>query len=231
MMILEHTQTPDGTKRTIRNDGNFAEDDNPFFDVYNNKNTDQNDRVNGSIQLSFDPAKWVNLTANMAIDYFTNTGLFFYHPQSNSPIAAPARATGGTMTQFTQTQRLLNGVYRATFKKTTGDLNNTLISAFTFDTRKEQINGAKGERFFDPTFISLNNTDPLTVSQLTTNTNFNRLGAFFNYNGNYKNWLILSLSGRMDGSSRLVDPIEYNPSDPIYFYWSAGTRFNFSEAV
>jgi hypothetical protein len=44
--------------------------------------------------------------------------------------------------------------------------------------RKEQINGAKGERFYDPTFMSLNNTDPLTVSQITTNTNFNRLGAF-----------------------------------------------------
>jgi TonB-linked SusC/RagA family outer membrane protein len=221
---------PDGSKRTIRNDGSFAEDDNPFFDVLNNKNTDQNDRVNGNVQLNFDPAKWVNLTAIMGIDYYTNTGMMFYHPQSNSPINAPARGTGGAMTQFNQTQRLLNGVYRATFRKKTGAINNTLIGAFTFDSRKEQINAAKGERFYDPTFISLNNTDPLTVSQLTTNTNFNRLGAFLNYNGNYKNWLIISLSGRMDGSSRLVDPIEYDSSDPFYFYWSAGTRFNFFDA-
>ncbi|HYH16481.1 MAG TPA: SusC/RagA family TonB-linked outer membrane protein [Flavisolibacter sp.] len=220
-----------GAKRTIRNDGSFAEDDNPFFDVFYNKNQDQNDRVNANIQLNFDPAKWVNLTAIMGVDYYTNTGIMFYHPQSNSPVNAPARGTGGAMTQFTQTQRLLNGVYRATFKKKTGNINNTLIGAFTFDSRKEQINAAKGERFYDPSFISLNNADPLTVSQLTTNMDFNRLGAFVNYNGNFKNWLILSLSARMDGSSRLVDPVNYNPSDPFYFYWSGGTRFNAFEAL
>jgi len=221
---------PDGSRRTIRNDGSFVEDDNPFFDVYHNKNFDINDRLNGNMQLSFDPAKWVNLTAIMGVDYYTNTGTMFYHPQSNSPAAAPGRATGGAMTQFTQTQRLINGVYRATFRKKTGNINNTVITAFTFDTRKEQVNAAKGERFYDPSFVSLNNTDPLTVSQITSNINYNRLGAFINYNGNYKNWLVLSLSGRMDGSSRLVDPVAYNSSDPFYYYWSAGTRFNFFEA-
>jgi len=222
---------PDGSRRTIRNDGSFVEDDNPLFDVNKNKNFDINDRLNGNVQLSFDPAKWVNLTAIMGVDYFTNTGTMFFHPESNGPVGAPARATGGAMTQYTQTQRLLNGVYRATFKAKTGNINNTIISAFTFDTRKEQISAAKGERFFDPTFISLNNTDPLTVSQLTSNLNYNRLGAFINYNGNYKNWLIVSLSARMDGSSRLVDPIDYDPSDPLYYYWSAGTRFNFVDAL
>jgi TonB-linked SusC/RagA family outer membrane protein len=211
---------PDGSRRTIRTDGSFAEDDNPYFDINFNKNFDQNDRLNGNVQLSFDPAKWVNLTAIMGVDYYTNTGTLFYHPQ----------ATGGAISQFIQTQRLINGVYRATFKKKTGAINNTLIGAFTFDSRKEQINSTKGERFFDPTFISLNNTDPLTVSQITSNTNFNRLGAFVNYNANYKNFLTISLSGRMDGSSRLVDPIEYNSSDPFYYYWSAGTRFNLFEA-
>ena len=217
---------PDGTRRTIRNDGSFAEDDNPFFDVTYNKNFDQNDRLNGNVQLSFDAAKWLNLTAIMGIDYYTNTGTLFYHPQGRI-----GTTTGGTITQFIQTQRLVNGVYRATLKKKIGNVSNTVIGAFTFDSRKEQVNATKGERFYEPTFMSLNNTDPLTVSQITSNTNFNRLGAFINYNGNYNNWLIVSLTGRMDGSSRLVDPIEYNPSDPFYYYWAAGTRLNLMEAL
>lgn len=221
---------PDGSRKTIRTDGSLIEDDNPFFDVNSNKNFDENDRLNANIQLSFDPAKWLNLTGIMGVDYFTNTGTMFFHPQSNSPVGAPARGTGGAMTQYNQTQRLINGVYRATFKKKTGNVSNTLITAFTFDSRKEQVNAQKGERFYDPTFMSLNNTDPLTVSQITSNTNFNRLGAFANYNANYNNWLILSLSGRMDGSSRLIDPVEYNASDAFYFYWSAGTRLNFFDA-
>ena len=216
---------PDGTRRTIRNDGSFAEDDNPFFDVNKNRNYDQNDRLNGNMQLSYDPAKWVNLTAIMGVDYFTNTGTLFYHPEGSL-----GRLSGGNITQFLQTQRLVNGVYRATFKKKIKNIDNTIIAAFTFDSRKEQVNATRGERFFDPTFVSLNNSEPTTISQITTNTNFNRLGAFINYNANYKNWFILSLSGRMDGSSRLVDPIDYNPSDPFYYYWSAGTRINFHEA-
>jgi hypothetical protein len=217
---------PDGTRRTIRTDGSLAEDDNPFFDVYNNKNFDQNDRLNGNMQLSFDPVKWLNLAAIMGVDYYTNTGTMFYHPQGRIGFN-----TGGTITQFTQTQRLINGVYRATVKKKTGNINNTIIGAFTFDTRKEQLNGTKGERFYDPNFISLNNTDPLTVSQITSNINYNRLGAFINYNGNYKNWLILSLTGRMDGSSRLVDPVVYDPKDPFYYYWATGARINLFEAL
>jgi hypothetical protein len=56
----------------------LPEDDNPFFDVNNNKNFDQNDSLNGNIQLSFDPAKWLNLTAIMGVDYFTNTGTMFF---------------------------------------------------------------------------------------------------------------------------------------------------------
>ncbi len=215
----------DGKRRTIIDNGTLGEDENPFYDVNYNKNYDQNDRINGNMQLSFDAAKWLNLTAIMGVDYFTNTGTLFYSPQGRI-----GSTTGGTITQFIQTQRLVNGVYRATFKKKTGNINNTVIAAFTFDSRKEQINATKGERFYDPTFISLNNTDPLTVSQLTTYTNFNRMGAFINYNGNYKNWLIISLTGRMDGSSRLVDPIEYNSKDPFYYYWSAGSRFNFFDA-
>jgi TonB-linked SusC/RagA family outer membrane protein len=222
---IQWTHNADGTRRTIRNDGSFTESDNPFFDVNNNKNYDQNDRLTGNVNVSFDPTKWLNLTAITGIDYFTNTGTLFLHPQSSY-----SGTTGGSISQFIQRQRLINGAYRATFKKKIGDVNNTMTANFTFDTRKEELNSTKGERLFVPDFVSLNNTDPLTVSQITSQMNYNRLGAFLTYSGNYKNWLVLSLAGRMDGSSKLVDPIDYNPEDPIYFYWSAGSRLNLFEA-
>ncbi len=215
---------PDGTRRTIRNDGSLVEDDNPFFDVYNNKNYDINDRLNGNFQLSYDPAKWINLTAIMGIDYYSGKGVLFAHPQGNS-----GRLTNGNITEWRQQQRLVNGTYRATFKKKFGNVNNTLIAAFTFDSRKEEVNGTRGERLFDPTFISLNNTDPLTVATTTTNTNFNRMGAFLNYTGTFKNFWTFTLSGRMDGSSRLIDPLDYNTSDAFYFYYSTGTNLILSD--
>ncbi len=220
---------PNGTRRTIRNDGG-AEDDNPLFDVNYNKNFDINDRLLGNFQLSYDPTKWLNLTAIMGVDYYAGKGTMFISPQSNTNLGAGTGVgTGGNITEYRQIQRLLNGVYRATIKKKFGQLNNTLTTQFNFDSRKEEVNGVRGERLFDPTFVSLNNTDPLTVSTTTTNTNFNKLGLYSGYTGSYKNFLNFTLSGRMDGSSRLIDPLNYQTSDAFYFYWSTGANLILSD--
>ena len=216
---------PDGSRKTIRNDGSLVEDDNPFFDVTNNKNYDINDRMLGNFQLSYDVTKWLNLTAITGVDYYSGKGVLFQHPQGNT-----GRTTNGNITEYRQQQRLLNGTYRATVRKKLGKINNTLIGAFTFDSRKEEVNGIRGERLFDPNFISLNNTDPLTVSSVTSNINFNRLGAFLNYTGTYNNYLTFSLSGRMDGSSRLINPLEYNSKDAFYYYYSAGANLILTDA-
>jgi ferric enterobactin receptor len=218
---------PNGTRRMIRGDQSYnGELDNPWFDVTYNKNFDINDRLLGNFQISYDPYKWLNLTAIQGIDYYAATGTLFLHPQSSL-----GATTGGNITQYRQTQRLLNGTYRATIKKKIGNVSNTLIAAYTFDSRKEEVNGTRGERLFDPTFMSLNNVDPLTVTTVTTNTNFNRLGAFINYSGSYKNVWNFSVSGRMDGSSRLINPLEYNVNDALYYYWSAGTSLILSDVV
>lgn len=217
---------PDGSRRSARQDGSLVEDDNPLFDVNKNKNYNQNDRLNGNVQLSFDANKWLNLTAIMGVDYYGTLGTLYYHPESNI-----GRTSGGLIQQYRENQKLVNGAYRATIRKKTGNLNNTIIASFTFDTRKYQVNAVKGERVFDPNLISINNVDPITYSSLTTPENNNRTGTFINYTGNYKNWLTLSLAGRMDGSSRLVNPYDYESASPFYFYWSGGSTFIFSDVL
>lgn len=93
------------------------------------------------------------------------------------------------------------------------------------------MNGTRGERLFDPEFVSLNNADPISIGSITTAENNNRLGAFINYNASYKNFLNFSLAGRMDGSSRLVDPTNWDPAKPYYFYWSAGSSLILSDIL
>ncbi|HEY9705308.1 MAG TPA: TonB-dependent receptor, partial [Allocoleopsis sp.] len=213
-----------GNRKTIRGDLLGAEDDNPFWDVNKNKTYDINDRIQGNVNISYDATKWLNLTAIHGIDFYTTKGTWFLHPQSNY-----ARTVGGFLHQWNENQRLINGVYRATVRKKIGSINNTLVGAFTFDSRTLEVNAVKGERFFQPDFISMNNTDPLTVSSITTNVNFNRFGSFVNYTGSYNSWLNISLSGRMDGSSRLVNPINYQKKDALYYYWSAGMSIVLSD--
>jgi TonB-linked SusC/RagA family outer membrane protein len=213
-----------GNKKTIRGDLTAAEDDNPFWDVNKNTSFDDNSRFLGNIKLSYDVSKSLNLTAITGIDFYSTNGTWYFHPQSNF-----ARTVGGIINQYKENQRLINGAYRATYRKKIGNVANTLIGAFTFDTRKYEVNAVKGERLYDPNFLSINNADPITVGSLTSNENYNRFGAFINYTGNYKNWLNLSLSARMDGSSRLVNPLEYNLKDAVYYYWSAGTSVVFTD--
>lgn len=216
-----------GNRRSIN--GNFlqlAEDDNPFWDINKNQNVDRNDRMMGNFQLSYDPYKWLNLTALMGVDFYADLGTWFTHPQSNN-----ARTVGGSILQFRARQTLVNGAYRATIRKRIGNLNNIITSAFTFDSREYEVNGSRGERLFDQSFVSLNNADPTTIASITTAENNNRLGAFINYNGSYKNWLNFSLAGRMDGSSRLVDPTNWDPAKPYYFYWSAGSSLILSDIL
>jgi ferric enterobactin receptor len=214
--ITKYT-TSTGGKRTIRGDLLGAEDDNPFWDVNKNVNNDINDRVNGNVGFSYDPAKWLNLNITHGVDFYTTKSTWFLHPESNL-----SRTVGGILYQWNENQRLINGVYRATFKKKFRKINNTLVTAFTFDTRKYEINSTKGERFFDPTFISINNVDPQSVQGLTTISNWNRAGAFVVYNGTYDSWLNFSASYRQDYSSRLIDPVEYKAGDGNYGYYSVG---------
>jgi len=214
-----------GNRKYIRSDIGI-EDDNPFWDINKNVSFDENNRLFGNVQISVDPTKWLNLNALMGIDYYNTRGTWFMHPESNV-----SRTSGGILNQYRENQRLLNGAYRATVRKKTGNLGNTLIGAFTFDSRKYDVNAVKGERMFQPDFISINNSDPTTVSSKSTAENYNRFGAFLTYNGNYKNWLNLSVSGRMDGSSRLVDPLSFDSKDALYAYWSVGTSLIFSDII
>ena len=84
-----------GVRRSIN--GNFlqtAEDDNPFWDINRNQNVDRNDRMMGNFQLSYDPYKWLNLTALMGVDFYADLGTWFTHPLSNA-----ARTVGGSILQ------------------------------------------------------------------------------------------------------------------------------------
>ena len=81
-----------------------AEDDNPFWDVNRNPSYDDNDRLLGNIQIGYDATKWLNLTALMGLDFYTTTGTWYFHPQSNF-----ARTVGGILNQYRETQRLING--------------------------------------------------------------------------------------------------------------------------
>lgn len=217
-------QNPDGTRKLYRSNSAAlnAEFDNPFWDVYKNTSQDKTNRLAVTLTLNADPFKWLNISATTGIDVYSQTGDFLMHPQSRFGFAV-----NGFYTLYEQNTKNLNNVVRATFKKKIRKFSNTLTLGFANDDNKSRIEAQRGERFYEPNFKSLNNTDPLSLFAKTTVLNTRKVRFFGNYSLAYNNMAYLSFAGTREGTSTFLSrEIE---KDPYYNFGSASLSFIFSE--
>ena len=217
-------QNADGSRKVIKSGTNLAaEFDNPYWDVNKNKSNDETQRLTGNVNFSADPVKWLNLTTIIGIDHYVTEGFYMTHPQSRYGFA-----TKGFLSTYEQNYNNLNGVARATFKKTFAKkFVNTLSTSFYIESSKRNVNSQRGEQFFEPDFISINNTAPLTQSAKLVRTEIRKIRAFANYTLGYNNILYITLSGIREGVSTLTSKF-YN-TQPFYNYGSASASFIFSD--
>lgn len=217
-------QNPDGSRKTIKNTTDLASEfDNPYWDVNKNKSNDQTERLTGNINFSADPTKWLNLATIIGLDNYTTEGFYLTNPQSRYGFA-----TNGFLSTYVQTYRNVNGVARATFRKTFANkFVNTLSTSFYIESSQRSVNSQRGEQFFEPDFISINNTAPLTQAAKLVRTEIRKIRAFANYTLGYNNILYVTLSGIHEGISTLTSKF-YN-TQPFYNYGSASASFVFSD--
>lgn len=213
-------------KRVTINQLSLNEDNNPFFELNKNRNTDANTRFLANTQIVYDVAKWLNITGSVAIDYYNGTGVLALHPED-----IVGRLSGGQYQEFRQEQNIFNGFLRAVARKKVGNFNHTITLNADFMKRSDIANAQIGERVFDPNFFSMTNTEITTRNvNPSSGDSYNRAGAFLQYAVNYKNYLNLSVTGRVDGSSKLVNPVKYDGADPFVAYWTGNLSFVFSDA-
>lgn len=217
---------PDGSRREI-SEGSTTEIDNPYWDVNNNKSEDKVDRVIGNSTLTYKPLNWWTLKSTLGVDQYSTVGFSVVHPQSRAGIASL-----GNIETFTENSRLYSGQFTSIMSKNFGQFNNQLIGGFAFDQREYEVNALRGERFYIPEYISINNTDPTTQRTKSTLNRIRNVGWFAQLQTGYSNILFLTLSGRYDGASTLVKPgftLEEKTRDAFFFYPAASLSFNFSE--
>jgi len=217
-------QNLNGTRKVIKSSADLSgEFDNPYWDVNKNKSNDQTQRLTGNINFSADPVKWLNLSTIIGVDHYITEGFYFTHPQSRYGFSS-----NGFFSSYEQNFNNINGVARATFKKTIAKkFVNTLSTSFYIESNKRNVNSQKGEQFFEPNFVSINNTAPLTQSAKLVRTEIRKIRAFANYTLGYNNILYISLSGIREGVSTLTSKF-YN-TQPFYNYGSASASFVFSD--
>lgn len=223
---------PDGTRRPI-NPGaasGTGEPDNPYWEVNKNKSEDKTERFIGNATLTYKPLTWLTLKSTLGIDQFTTNGFTSYHPESNRGIGPK-----GSLETYTEVSKLYTGQFTGIINKNFGQFTNQFLAGFAFDQKEDEVNAMRGERYYLPDYISINNTDPVTQRNKSTLVRIRNVGWFAQLQTGYRDILFVTLSGRYDGSSTLVRPVELGKSladriDPAFFFYPAASlAFNFTE--
>ena len=216
----------DGTRKLLRgavtSNSYSGELDSPFWEVTKNPARDKTDRLTGTVNFSYDPAAWLNVSDIFGIDHYVTDGSYLVHPQSK--LGAPVN---GFVSIYTQNFRDINNTLRATVKKTTGDITHSLTAGLFFEDSKMTVNAEKGERFYELNFNSINNTDPTSQSAKLSVQNVRKQRAFGTYTAGFNNILFLNLGGSVEGVSTLTSA--FFDKQPYFEYWSASGSFIFSD--
>lgn len=208
----------DGTRRRLNPNSDTQDIDNPFFDVYKNKNSDKTNRLMGNVTLSYDPAQWLNVRGLIGVDVYSTVGNLLFHPQSNR-----AFSTRGSIENYTDVSQLLNGQLLVTGRKDFGPIKTSLLLGTSFDDRRNDVTAVRGEQFYEADFNGINNTPPITQRAKNTLNVVRRQAAFGQFTASYHDLLYLHVTGRNDWSSTM--PIQ----NRSFFYPSVSTSFVLTE--
>ncbi|CCH55053.1 hypothetical protein BN8_04285 [Fibrisoma limi BUZ 3] len=210
---------PDGSRRRVTTAN--SEIENPYFDVNKNLLRDRGNRAVTNIGANYAATDWLTLTARVGLDVFSTQYLIKYHPESNRA----GGVIGGALDQASDNNRTLTAQYFATAKRDFGKFSTSVrVGQAIYDYRYEVL-ATRGEKFLDPNFTSINNTDPLTQKSLTTLRQRRLIGVFGDATFGYDNLLFLTVTGRNDWSST------FPPANRSFFYPSASLGFVFTDLV
>ncbi|TXK46436.1 SusC/RagA family TonB-linked outer membrane protein [Pontibacter qinzhouensis] len=178
------------------------------------------DRVFGNLSVGYDLADWLNVTYRVTADTYSDT-------RRQVLRIGAARAPQGQIDEDLRTRSELNGDLLITARKNdifTEGLNASLLLGQNINQRSRKESGVIAESLTVPG--GFDNVSSGTVFTGSYENNFRRrlLGHYGQLSLDYKSYLFLELSARVDKSSTL--PAGNN----AYFYPSAAVSFVPTEA-
>jgi ferric enterobactin receptor len=201
----------------------YSEFDNPLWEVNKNLKDDRTNRILANSNLTLKPTKWLTINGTLGADISTTSGLSVYHAQSYLGSGSAGTPTGGSVLAYDKITKILNGSLTASAKHKFGKFNNTFVMGATFADNNYTTNSQSGQNMYDPDFYSINNTLLTTQRNRTSVNRYRNVGVFGQAILGYESIFFLTLSGRVDGASRLM------PNTPYFAYPAASFAFNFTE--
>ncbi len=208
---------------------------NPNWVLDNNHYREATKRFFGNSYVEYKPIQAVNIRYQIGVDTYTTdndtyveagtgnlpTGAAQY-PTPTNPEYAYVAPTGGSISKFGITRRIVNSLLTASFTHDfNDDLSGSLLVGNEIDHNSYEYYSATGSTFTTPGWNNLNNT---TVQNSGYTMYDRRTAGFFgNLSLDYMNMLFFNATGRQDIVSSM-------PRDNrTFFYPSASLAFVFTE--
>ena len=197
---------------------NYNYHDNPYFNMYENTNALNKNRLMGNIKLNYQFTNELSVMLRTGTDYYNELR---------------------TIKRAYSTQRFPRGQYREdkiffqenntdfllTYdKQINSDWRTTLSVGANRMVRKNNYDATSANQLVIPGYYNFSNTDiPLVSLTSIDEKQINSVYGFFNFS--YKNFLFLDVTGRNDWSSKLA------PGNNSYFYPSVSASAIISDMM
>jgi len=206
---LQPYENADGTQRLYRYSRN-----NPYWVLDNISNKSGVNRFMPTFTADYKPLKWLTITERFGADVYVEQDKYHESAQSVSNPNGRIVVNNANFRQINN-DLIISGNHQFGDFNIDGVLGNNIFSQYT---ENSYANGV-GLSVADLDNIS----SASTVSYSESHALVRRIGFYLQTNIDYKKFLILSLTGRYDGSSVL------STSNNFYPYGSAAASFIFSE--
>lgn len=191
---------------------------NPYYNIANNRYSDNLDRFLGSFQMGYDPLKWLNVTWRLGTDYASSRTKSTFEKTVFGSGQRPT-STPGAITENAYSNRIMNSDLLLTFKKQLNkDFDATLILLNNIRQVDTRDLTASASALASPGFFNLSNR----VGELGGGESISKkrlIGWAGDLTVGYRDYLYLNATLRNDISSTLPK------NNNSYFYPSVNLSF------
>ncbi len=212
-------QFADGSQRNYRGGGGY---DNPYWTVNNALFNDQVNRFYGSLRANYSFHQWFNIGTLIGTDTYSDNRTQRFEIGSRT-------VPGGQVREDNYNYRHIDAYFNINGNGSlTEDLTMSYQIGLNLYDEKLKNNYIQGDGLNFIGFAELGNTS--TITSQITNTNERTAGVYGTVDFGFKNFLYLTLTGRNDWSSTLINPlVPFDAGSIDFFYPSASLGLIASE--
>jgi TonB-linked SusC/RagA family outer membrane protein len=196
--------------------------DNPLWMMNHNISTSNVDRFLGSIELGIAPLKWLDITARVGLDNYTDSRKDIFDPLA-------ASIPGGKLTLQTISETQYNGDLFAQGKfKLNDDFDFSALVGMNFNERTYNNVGGTTQQFIiaQNVPLDLGNASPGNKIPFNGFQQLRTAAAYTSLDFAFKNQLFLNLTGRAESASTFG-----RATQSTFFYPAANLAWQFSQLL